>query len=203
MGAPAMASEHDLEDQLNAQLTALQRELGPLELAAGDAANSLHARNAEVEQAHGQRVSHIDKRLLDATNEDRVRAAELNEAREIALEAQTTPVRLQEITVEKRGALEAIIARPVESEAARADLDRARTGLAEIEERLKQSTNAVHDAEANHRAAKAEVETGFGLSREQIQGRTVRELLGESAYRSVEPQIRACWAARPSPSRAR
>lgn len=47
------------------------------------------------------------------------------------------------------------------------------------------------DADERYRFNNLAYERGFGLSRDAIQGRTVRELLGEAAYRAVEPHIRA------------
>ena len=47
------------------------------------------------------------------------------------------------------------------------------------------------DADERYRFNNLAYERGFGLSRDQIQGRTVRELLGDSAYGSAEPHIRA------------
>ena len=47
------------------------------------------------------------------------------------------------------------------------------------------------DADERYRFNNLAYERGFGLSRHQIQGRTVRELLGDAAYPSVEPYIRA------------
>jgi len=47
------------------------------------------------------------------------------------------------------------------------------------------------DADERYRFNNLAYERGFGLTREQIQGRTVRELLGDAAYASVEPRIRA------------
>lgn len=50
------------------------------------------------------------------------------------------------------------------------------------------------DADERYRFNNLAYERGFGLSREQIQGRTVRELLGDKAYGSAEPHIRAALA---------
>ncbi|HSI57838.1 MAG TPA: PAS domain S-box protein [Ideonella sp.] len=47
------------------------------------------------------------------------------------------------------------------------------------------------DADERYRFNNLAYERGFGLSRDRIQGRTVRELLGDAAYPSVEPHIRA------------
>ena len=72
----------------------------------------------------------------------------------------------------------------------------AEGALQESEARLRTVADALPmrvayiDADERYRFNNLAYERGFGLSREQIQGRTVRELLGESAYRSVEPHIR-------------
>ncbi len=50
------------------------------------------------------------------------------------------------------------------------------------------------DADERYRFNNLAYERGFGLSRERIQGRSVRELLGETAYGSAEPHIRAALA---------
>ena len=69
--------------------------------------------------------------------------------------------------------------------------------LQESEARLRTVADALPmrvayvDADERYRFNNRAYERGFGLSREQIQGRSVRELLGEAAYRSVEPHIRA------------
>ena len=47
------------------------------------------------------------------------------------------------------------------------------------------------DAGERYRFNNLAYERGFGLTREQIQGRTVRELLGDAAYAAAEPRIRA------------
>jgi len=47
------------------------------------------------------------------------------------------------------------------------------------------------DTDERYRFNNLAYERGFGLSRHQILGHTVRELLGDAAYRSVEPHIRA------------
>jgi diguanylate cyclase (GGDEF)-like protein/PAS domain S-box-containing protein len=69
--------------------------------------------------------------------------------------------------------------------------------LQESEARLRTVADALPmrvayiDADERYRFNNLAYERGFGLSREQIQGRTVRELLGEAGYRSAEPHIRA------------
>jgi diguanylate cyclase (GGDEF)-like protein/PAS domain S-box-containing protein len=69
--------------------------------------------------------------------------------------------------------------------------------LQESEARLRTVADALPmrvayiDAEERYRFNNLAYERGFGLSREQIQGRSVRELLGEAAYRSAEAHIRA------------
>ena len=69
--------------------------------------------------------------------------------------------------------------------------------LQESEARLRTVADALPmrvayiDAQERYRFNNMAYERGFGLTREQIQGRTVRELLGEPAYRSAEPHIRA------------
>jgi diguanylate cyclase (GGDEF)-like protein/PAS domain S-box-containing protein len=69
--------------------------------------------------------------------------------------------------------------------------------LQESEARLRTVADALPmrvayiDADERYRFNNLAYERGFGLSREQIQGRSVRELLGESGYRSAEPHIRA------------
>jgi len=73
----------------------------------------------------------------------------------------------------------------------------AERALQESEARLRTVADALPmrvayiDADERYRFNNLAYERGFGLSRDQIQGRTVRELLGESAYRSAEPHIRA------------
>lgn len=73
----------------------------------------------------------------------------------------------------------------------------AEQALLESEARLRTVADALPmrvayiDADERYRFNNLAYERGFGLSREQIQGRTVRELLGDAAYRSVEPHVRA------------
>jgi diguanylate cyclase (GGDEF)-like protein/PAS domain S-box-containing protein len=75
--------------------------------------------------------------------------------------------------------------------------------LQESEARLRTVADALPmrvayiDAQERYRFNNLAYERGFGLSREQIQGRTVRELLGEPAYRSAEPHIRAALSGKP------
>ncbi|VTU14279.1 putative diguanylate cyclase YegE [Variovorax sp. SRS16] len=47
------------------------------------------------------------------------------------------------------------------------------------------------DEDQRYRFVNLAYEAGFGLPRDAIQGRSVRELLGDAAYRTVEPHIRA------------
>lgn len=73
----------------------------------------------------------------------------------------------------------------------------AEQALQESEARLRTVADALPmrvayiDADERHRFNNLAYERGFGLSRDQIQGRTVRELLGDAAYLAVEPHIRA------------
>lgn len=73
----------------------------------------------------------------------------------------------------------------------------AEQALHESEARLRTVADALPmrvayiDADERYRFNNLAYERGFGLSREQIQGRTVRELLGDAGYRSAEPHIRA------------
>lgn len=72
----------------------------------------------------------------------------------------------------------------------------AEEALQENEARLRTVADALPmrvayiDAEERYRFVNFAYERGFGVSREQIEGRTVKELLGEAAYRSVQPHIR-------------
>ncbi|WP_256230745.1 PAS domain-containing protein, partial [Variovorax sp. YR750] len=76
----------------------------------------------------------------------------------------------------------------------------AEEALQESEARLRTVADALPmrvayiDAEERYRFNNLAYERGFGLSRDQIQGRTVKELLGEPAYQSVRPHIRAALA---------
>ena len=73
----------------------------------------------------------------------------------------------------------------------------AEQALQESEARLRTVADALPmrvayiDADERYRFNNLAYERGFGLSREQIQGRTVRELLGDAGYRSAEPHVRA------------
>ena len=73
----------------------------------------------------------------------------------------------------------------------------AEQALQESEARLRTVADALPmrvayiDADERYRFNNLAYERGFGLSRDQIQGRTVRELLGDAAYPSAEPHIRA------------
>ena len=80
------------------------------------------------------------------------------------------------------------------------DITRYRTAeqaLQESEARLRTVADALPmrvayiDASERYRFNNLAYERGFGLSRGQIQGRTVRDLLGDAAYASAEPHIRA------------
>ncbi|MDQ0036711.1 diguanylate cyclase (GGDEF)-like protein/PAS domain S-box-containing protein [Variovorax boronicumulans] len=76
----------------------------------------------------------------------------------------------------------------------------AEKALQESEARLRTVADALPmrvayiDAEERYRFNNLAYERGFGLSRDQIQGHTVRELLGEPAYQTVQPHIRAALA---------
>jgi diguanylate cyclase (GGDEF)-like protein/PAS domain S-box-containing protein len=76
----------------------------------------------------------------------------------------------------------------------------AEEALQESEARLRTVADALPmrvayiDAEERYRFNNLAYERGFGLSRDQIQGHTVKELLGEPAYQTVRPHIRAALA---------
>ena len=69
--------------------------------------------------------------------------------------------------------------------------------LRESESRLRTVADALPvrvayiDAQERYRFNNLAYERGFGRPREEIHGKTVRELLGDDAYTSVEPHIRA------------
>jgi diguanylate cyclase (GGDEF)-like protein/PAS domain S-box-containing protein len=73
----------------------------------------------------------------------------------------------------------------------------AEQALQESEARLRTVADALPmrvayiDADERYRFNNLAYERGFGLPRDRIQGRTVRELLGDAAYLSAEPHIRA------------
>lgn len=73
----------------------------------------------------------------------------------------------------------------------------AEQALQESEARLRTVADALPmrvayiDANEHYRFNNLAYERDFGRSRDQIQGRTVREVLGDAAYRSEEPHIRA------------
>jgi len=73
----------------------------------------------------------------------------------------------------------------------------AEQALQESEARLRTVADALPmrvayiDASERYRFNNLAYERGFGLSRGEIQGRTVRELLGDGAYGLAEPHIRA------------
>jgi len=73
----------------------------------------------------------------------------------------------------------------------------AEQALQESEARLRTVADALPmrvayiDATEHYRFNNLAYERGFGRSRGEIQGHTVRELLGDAAYGSVEPHIRA------------
>jgi len=79
----------------------------------------------------------------------------------------------------------------------------AESALRESEARLRTVADALPmrvayiDATERYRFNNLAYERGFGLSREAIQGRTVRELLGEGAYASVEEHIRTVLRGQP------
>ncbi|MBB4220481.1 PAS domain-containing protein [Variovorax guangxiensis] len=76
----------------------------------------------------------------------------------------------------------------------------AEEALQESEARLRTVADALPmrvayiDAEERYRFNNLAYERGFGLSREQIQGHTVQELLGEPDYLALQPHIRAALA---------
>jgi diguanylate cyclase (GGDEF)-like protein/PAS domain S-box-containing protein len=76
----------------------------------------------------------------------------------------------------------------------------AEEALQESEARLRTVADALPmrvayiDADERYRFNNLAYEREFGLSRDQIQGHTVQELLGEPAYESVKPHIRAALA---------
>lgn len=78
----------------------------------------------------------------------------------------------------------------------------AEQALQESEARLRTVADALPmrvayiDADERYRFNNLAYQHGFGLSRDEIQGRTVRELLGDAAYQSVEPHIRAALGGR-------
>jgi diguanylate cyclase (GGDEF)-like protein/PAS domain S-box-containing protein len=80
----------------------------------------------------------------------------------------------------------------------------AEQALQESEARLRTVADALPmrvayiDADERYRFNNLAYERGFGLSRDQIQGRTVRELLGDAAYLAVEPHIRAVLRGQPT-----
>jgi len=76
----------------------------------------------------------------------------------------------------------------------------AEEALQESEARLRTVADALPmrvayiDADERYRFNNLAYEREFGLSRDQIQGHTVQELLGGAAYESVKPHIRAALA---------
>ncbi len=76
----------------------------------------------------------------------------------------------------------------------------AEEALQESEARLRTVADALPmrvayiDADERYRFNNLAYEREFGLSRDQIQGHTVHELLGDPAYESVKPHIRAALA---------
>jgi diguanylate cyclase (GGDEF)-like protein/PAS domain S-box-containing protein len=74
---------------------------------------------------------------------------------------------------------------------------RVERALRESEARIRTVADALPlrvayiDIDERYRFNNLAYERGFGLTRQQILGRTVRELLGDAAYRTVEPYIRA------------
>jgi diguanylate cyclase (GGDEF)-like protein/PAS domain S-box-containing protein len=84
-----------------------------------------------------------------------------------------------------------------ERKEAEANLAASSNRLRDIADRLRTVADALPmrvayiDADERFRFNNLADERGIGLPRDQIQGRTVRELLGDAAYRSVEPHIRA------------
>ena len=76
----------------------------------------------------------------------------------------------------------------------------AEEALQESEARLRTVADALPmrvayiDADERYRFNNLAYEREFGLSRDQIQGHTVQELLGEPAYESLKPHIRAALA---------
>lgn len=79
----------------------------------------------------------------------------------------------------------------------------AERALQESEARLRTVADALPmrvayiDADERYRFNNLAYERGFGISRDAIQGRTVRELLGEAAYASAQAHIRSALAGQP------
>ncbi|HSW04335.1 diguanylate cyclase domain-containing protein [Aquabacterium sp.] len=79
----------------------------------------------------------------------------------------------------------------------------AQRALQESEARLRTMADALPmrvayiDADERYRFNNLAYERGFGKPREDIQGQTVRALLGEAAYTSVEPHIRSALSGKP------
>ncbi|MGJ7492238.1 PAS domain-containing protein [Variovorax sp. ZT4R33] len=79
----------------------------------------------------------------------------------------------------------------------------AEEALQESEARLRTVADALPmrvayiDSDERYRFNNLAYEREFGLSRDQIQGHTVKELLGEPAYQSVQAHIRAALAGEP------
>ena len=79
----------------------------------------------------------------------------------------------------------------------------AERALQESEARLRTVADALPmrvayiDADERYRFNNLAYERGFGISRDEIHGRTVRELLGEAAYASAEAHIRSALAGQP------
>jgi diguanylate cyclase (GGDEF)-like protein/PAS domain S-box-containing protein len=79
----------------------------------------------------------------------------------------------------------------------------AERALQESEARLRTVADALPmrvayiDADERYRFNNLAYERGFGISRDAIHGRTVRELLGDAAYASAEKHIRSALAGQP------
>ena len=161
MGVEALADEQAAEDRLSEELAAQGRELQPLEKQAGSHEESRRSRIESVVNAHNARLEQIDQRVGEAREEIREREEELSSAREAALDAQEAPPRLAEIAQEKldaavkSGGLQALIQRPVETEATRGELENAREKLSALEHALKNASAAVVKAAAEHASAKS------------------------------------------------
>ncbi|VTU45491.1 ATPase involved in DNA repair (plasmid) [Variovorax sp. SRS16] len=169
--AESLASEQDNEDRLASERQALQRELQPLEDAAGAVAATEIKRLAEVDRAHSDRVAQIDQRLIEATDEAAARSREIDEAKDAAGEAMEAPPRLAEIAAEtlalhqQIGALDALVRRPVESEASRAELERTNDAMGAANDALATARAAVHAASQAQREAKDQVDQALGRVR--------------------------------------
>lgn len=164
-GAESLAAEQDQEDRLAAEGLALQRELEPLDEAAGAVAKDEERRLAAIDRAHADRLAQIDQRLMQASEESTARGREIEDARDEAEASWGTPARLAEIADERAllqreiGALDAQIHRPTEPEEARVDLERANEGMTAAGDALSAARAAVHTASKTQREAKDAVDS--------------------------------------------